>query len=182
MAGPGDVHRSGQHAAHPPRQHDHRRRGRHRSRGGGRDRASISRSDLVVYRADAPQGLVERQAQAWDPVIDWARDRLGARFVLGGRDDLRDAARSGARCGASGDSERHLAARRGACDHHAHRLGADRARGARWPARRARLPGPPRMWTRTGTWSSGAATTLALERRAFRFAEMQAACLVLRTV
>ena len=40
------------------------------------------RSDLVFYRAEAPAGLVERQARAWDPVLAWARDRFGARFVL----------------------------------------------------------------------------------------------------
>ena len=38
-------------------------------------------SDLLCYRADAPPGLVERQAKLWDPVLDWARDELGARFV-----------------------------------------------------------------------------------------------------
>ena len=39
-------------------------------------------SDLTCYRADAPEGLVERQEQAWDPLLDWARAALGARFVL----------------------------------------------------------------------------------------------------
>ena len=39
-------------------------------------------SDLLCYRADAPQGLVERQNEHWDPVIDWARAGLGARFNL----------------------------------------------------------------------------------------------------
>lgn len=39
-------------------------------------------SDLTCYRADAPEGLVARQAQAWDPPLAWARDELGARFVL----------------------------------------------------------------------------------------------------
>jgi len=39
-------------------------------------------SDLVCYRADTPAGLVARQAQHWDPILDWARDTLGARFVL----------------------------------------------------------------------------------------------------
>jgi len=38
-------------------------------------------SDLVCYRADTPAGLVTRQAQAWDPVLAWAREALGARFV-----------------------------------------------------------------------------------------------------
>lgn len=39
-------------------------------------------SDLLCYRADAPQGLVERQNEQWDPVIDWVRTALGARFNL----------------------------------------------------------------------------------------------------
>jgi chaperone required for assembly of F1-ATPase len=38
-------------------------------------------SDLLFYRAEAPEGLVARQAQAWDPVLAWAREQLGARFV-----------------------------------------------------------------------------------------------------
>ena len=36
--------------------------------------------DLVLYRADAPQGLALRQCAAWDPVVDWAAVTLGARF------------------------------------------------------------------------------------------------------
>jgi chaperone required for assembly of F1-ATPase len=39
-------------------------------------------SDLLCYRADMPEGLVERQARAWDPILAWARQALGARFVL----------------------------------------------------------------------------------------------------
>jgi chaperone required for assembly of F1-ATPase len=39
-------------------------------------------SDLLCYRADGPGKLVERQAEAWDPVLDWARETIGARFVL----------------------------------------------------------------------------------------------------
>lgn len=39
-------------------------------------------SDLLCYRADGPEALVARQAEAWDPVIAWARAHLGARFVL----------------------------------------------------------------------------------------------------
>jgi chaperone required for assembly of F1-ATPase len=40
------------------------------------------RSDLMFYRAEAPAGLVASQSRAWDPVLAWARDRFGARFVL----------------------------------------------------------------------------------------------------
>ncbi len=42
----------------------------------------FSASDLLCYRADAPEALVARQAEAWDPVLDWARSALGARFFL----------------------------------------------------------------------------------------------------
>lgn len=42
----------------------------------------FSGTDLICYRADAPQALVARQAQAWDPVLDWAHSALGARFFL----------------------------------------------------------------------------------------------------
>jgi chaperone required for assembly of F1-ATPase len=40
------------------------------------------RSDLLLYRAGEPAGLVEAQRRHWDPVLDWAGDSLGARFVL----------------------------------------------------------------------------------------------------
>ncbi|MEX3008885.1 ATP12 family chaperone protein [Hoeflea sp. TYP-13] len=39
-------------------------------------------TDLLCYRADGPQRLVDRQTEIWDPVIDWAHASLGARFLL----------------------------------------------------------------------------------------------------
>jgi len=39
-------------------------------------------SDLLCYRAEGPDGLVRRQNEAWDGVLDWARAELGARMVL----------------------------------------------------------------------------------------------------
>lgn len=39
-------------------------------------------SDMLCYRADTPEALVRRQADAWDGVLDWARSALGARFLL----------------------------------------------------------------------------------------------------
>ncbi len=39
-------------------------------------------SDLLCYRAAAPESLVARHAQHWDPVLAWARGTFGARFVL----------------------------------------------------------------------------------------------------
>ncbi|MGQ0485148.1 MAG: ATP12 family chaperone protein [Hyphomicrobiales bacterium] len=38
-------------------------------------------SDLVCYRAETPPELIERQALAWNPVLDWAAAELGAAFV-----------------------------------------------------------------------------------------------------
>lgn len=39
-------------------------------------------TDLLFYRADSPQTLVDRQNEVWDRYVDWARSALGARFVL----------------------------------------------------------------------------------------------------
>jgi len=43
--------------------------------------AKYAAADHVCYRAEGPEALVARQAEACDPVLAWARDRLGARFV-----------------------------------------------------------------------------------------------------
>ncbi|HEX2216650.1 MAG TPA: ATP12 family protein [Xanthobacteraceae bacterium] len=39
-------------------------------------------SDLLFYRADQPEGLVREQTLLWDPVLAWAHEALGARFIL----------------------------------------------------------------------------------------------------
>ena len=39
-------------------------------------------NDLLCYRAEGPQNLVQRQGEAWDPILGWARSTLGARLVL----------------------------------------------------------------------------------------------------
>jgi chaperone required for assembly of F1-ATPase len=46
------------------------------------DMVKYAGSDLICYRADSPEGLIAAQAQAWDPVVDWAREVLGAEFVV----------------------------------------------------------------------------------------------------
>jgi len=35
-------------------------------------------NDLLCYRAHKPPELVKRQAEGWDPLLDWARQRLSA--------------------------------------------------------------------------------------------------------
>ncbi|ACL61861.1 ATP12 family chaperone protein [Methylobacterium nodulans] len=46
------------------------------------DIAAYAGSDLLAYRAGDPARLVASQSAAWDPVLDWARSELGARFML----------------------------------------------------------------------------------------------------
>lgn len=46
------------------------------------DLAAYAGTDLVAYRAAGPERLVAEQGVAWDPVLDWAHEALGARFVL----------------------------------------------------------------------------------------------------
>jgi chaperone required for assembly of F1-ATPase len=141
-------------------------------------------SDMVFYRASSPDRLVARQSQVWDPVIDWARDALGARFVLSQAlafvvqpEPALAAARAAIRCDAPrrGDAWRlgalhsittltgsallALALMRG-------RLAVEEA----WAAAHVDEDWNMDQWGRD---------ELALERRAFRFAEMQAAAAVL---
>ncbi|MGR3292173.1 MAG: ATP12 family chaperone protein [Paracoccaceae bacterium] len=39
-------------------------------------------SDLLCYRAGSPTNLVARQNAAWNPILDWAAETLGARLQL----------------------------------------------------------------------------------------------------
>lgn len=42
--------------------------------------ADYGDSDLLCYRADGPEELASRQAESWDPALDWAATELGARL------------------------------------------------------------------------------------------------------
>ncbi len=46
------------------------------------DILNFSGTDLLCYRAEQPEGLVERQARHWDPILGWAAETFGARFIL----------------------------------------------------------------------------------------------------
>ena len=134
--------------------------------------------DLVFYRAPGPAGLVAWQAEAWDPVLAWVRETLGARFVLAeGIAFVTQPAQS-------------LAAASSAIPTDPWRLGAMHAittltgsaliaialsRGAlsvdaAWAAAHVDEDWNMKFWGRDA---------LALERRAARFSEMQAAAVVL---
>ena len=43
--------------------------------------ADYGDSDLTCYRAPEPQGLVDRQNAAWNPLLDWAAERYRARLI-----------------------------------------------------------------------------------------------------
>lgn len=43
--------------------------------------AAYGETDLLCYRAERPQELIERQAAAWDPILDWAATTFGARLI-----------------------------------------------------------------------------------------------------
>lgn len=43
--------------------------------------ADYGDSDLLCYRAEEPDALVQRQAERWDPMLDWAEAALGARLA-----------------------------------------------------------------------------------------------------
>ena len=44
--------------------------------------AVYGESDLLCYRAEGPAPLVARQAELWDPLLAWARDRYDVSFEV----------------------------------------------------------------------------------------------------
>ncbi len=44
--------------------------------------AAYGATDLLCYRAEGPLELVVRQAEAWDPLLDWAAQALGAPLLV----------------------------------------------------------------------------------------------------
>lgn len=55
--------------------------------------AAYAATDLVCYRAAEPEELARRQAEAWDPLVGWARERHGIDLVV--TDALLPATQSG---------------------------------------------------------------------------------------
>jgi chaperone required for assembly of F1-ATPase len=44
--------------------------------------AAYGESDLICYRAAHPEGLVRRQVEGWNPLVDWSAEVLSAPLVL----------------------------------------------------------------------------------------------------
>jgi chaperone required for assembly of F1-ATPase len=135
-------------------------------------------SDLVVYRAPGPQGLIARQALAWDPLLAWARETLGARFVLA--EGISFVAQPAAA----------LAAARAAIPRDPWRLGALNAITTLTGSALIALAVLAGRLSAEEAWAAAhldedwnmdfwGRDELALERRAFHFAEMKAAAMVL---
>ena len=47
-----------------------------------RDVARYCESDLTCYRAEQPVALVARQAESWNPLLDWARETFGVELEV----------------------------------------------------------------------------------------------------
>ena len=44
--------------------------------------AAYGESDLLCYRAEGPEALIEREEQLWDPLLGWARSRFDIDFEI----------------------------------------------------------------------------------------------------
>ena len=144
-------------------------------------------SDLVFYRASTPEGLVASQKAAWDPLIEWAREALGAHFAV--TESLSfvaqpEAALAAARAAIPGSA---------ADPQELWRLGALHSITTLTGSALIALAVLHGRVTAEQAWASAhvdedwnmefwGRDTLALERRAQRFMEMQAAATVMRLV
>lgn len=43
--------------------------------------ASYAQTDMTCFRADSPQGLIDRQTASWDPALDWLKSAHGIRLI-----------------------------------------------------------------------------------------------------
>jgi chaperone required for assembly of F1-ATPase len=135
-------------------------------------------SDLLLYRADAPAGLVRRQADHWDPILAWVREALGADFKLGQgviHVVQPDAALTAARAAIPSDPWRLGAVHTATTLTGSALIALALARGAvsaeaAWEAAHVDEDWNMAQWGRD---------ELAMQRRAFRLAEFQAAAMVL---
>src|SRR5262249_37805445 len=138
-------------------------------------------TDLVFYRSDIPAGLAERQALAWDPVLAWASRELDADFTT--------------TCGMSfvAQPEPALKAARAAIPGNHWRLGALHAATTLMGSTLLALALAGGVFSLDQAWSAAhvdedwnmeqwGRDPIALDRRASRFAEMQAAAAVLKLV
>ena len=138
-------------------------------------------SDLVFYRAVSPAALRARQAQHWDPLLSWASQALGADFKLAaGVVHVDQPASALDRAGV-------------ALPHDVWRLGALHAATTLTGSALIALALMHGAVTPEAAWQAAhidedwnmeqwGRDEIALKRRGWRFAEFNAAALVLRTI
>jgi chaperone required for assembly of F1-ATPase len=138
-------------------------------------------SDLVCYRAGSPAALVARQARHWDPVLVFAEAQMGARFLV--TEGVRFVTQPAPS----------IAAARRAIPRDPWRLGAVHAVMTLTGSALVALMLAAGALTPEAAWVAAhvdedwnmeqwGRDTLALERRAARLAELQAAATVLNLV
>jgi chaperone required for assembly of F1-ATPase len=136
-------------------------------------------SDLIYYRAASPQKLIELQARHWDPIVAWAAETLGARFLV--TDGVIHIAQP----------EAALAAAAAAIPDNPWRLGAVHAATTLTGSALIALALAKGWLSADQAWVAAhvdedwniaqwGEDELAMQRRAFRFAEFQAAATVLQ--
>ncbi len=138
-------------------------------------------SDLLFYRAASPPGLAERERRHWDPILAWAARALGARFeCTEGVTPIAQpqGALQAARAAIPDDPWRLGAAHAATTLTGSALIALALARGffsaeAAWQAAHVDEDWNMEQWGRDA---------LALQRRTFRFAELQAAAMVLNHV
>src|SRR5581483_8969041 len=137
-------------------------------------------SDLLIYRAAQPARLQTRQVEHWDPILAWARETLGANFVLAEgviHVSQPDTALRAAAAAIPGDPWRlgamHVATTLTGSALIALALSqGEISEEAAWQAAHVDEDWNMEQWGKDA---------MALERRAFRRAEFQAAALILKT-
>jgi chaperone required for assembly of F1-ATPase len=151
------------------------------------DIVKYASSDLICYRAEAPAALAERQAGAWDPLLDWAAGELGIALACSSGiahvrqpdSALRALSDKLADLGRSGDGPLRLAAL------HVMTALSGSALLA-WAVARGRVS-PEQAWAmahvdedwQISQWGEDAE---AVARRRQRAADFHAACLTIRTL
>ncbi len=151
-------------------------------------------SDLVFYRAETPAPLRARQAQHWDPIVAWARQALGADFKLAtGVVHVAQSAAALDAAGAAIPDDAILDAIRTRSWRTNWRLGALHAATTLTGSALIALALLRGVITAEAAWAAAhvdedwnmaqwGRDEIALQRRAFRFTEFQAAATVLRVL
>jgi chaperone required for assembly of F1-ATPase len=137
-------------------------------------------TDLICYRATSPQKLAALQAQHWDPIVRWATETLGSQFLV--TDGVVHVAQPDAA----------LAAASAAVPQNPWRLGAIHAATTLTGSALIALALAHGKLSADQAWAAAhvdedwniaqwGEDELAMQRRAFRFAEFQAAARVLQS-